>query len=75
MVDDKWILSEKDVCGRRSESLITAGFMGGLGELRGAGMSAEKAAEKVLTVSCEGDEASMPVMVNEREGGASGSMV
>ena len=41
----------------------------------GAGVSAEKAAGKVLTVSCDGDEASMLVMVNEREGGASGSMV
>ena len=75
MVDDELILSEKDVCGGRRESLITAGFMEGLGELMGVEMSAEKAAGKVLTVSCDGDEASMPVMLNERGGGASGSMV
>ena len=41
--------------------------MGGLGELMGAGMSAEKAAGKVLTVSCDGDERSKHANPGERE--------
>ena len=69
------IPSEKDVCGGRRESLITAGFLGGLEGLVGNGMRAETAVGSVLTVSCDGVEASMPILVNERGRGSSSSMV
>ena len=75
MVDDELIPSEKDVCGGRRESLITAGFLGGLEGLVGNGMRAETAVGSVLTVSCDGVEASMPILVNERGRGSSSSMV
>ena len=75
MVDDELIPSEKDVCGGRRESLITAGFLGGLEGLVGNGMRAETAVGSVLTVSCDGEEASMPILVNERGRGSSSSMV
>ena len=75
MVDDELIPSEKDVCGGRRESLITAGFLGSLKGLVGNGMRAETAVGSVLTVSCNGVEASMPILVNERARGSSSSMV
>jgi hypothetical protein len=75
VVDDELIPSEKDVCGGRRESLITAGFLGGLEGLVGNGMRAETAVGSVLTVSCDGVEASMPILVNERGRGSSSSMV
>ena len=71
MVDDELIRSEKDVCGGRGESLITAGFLGGLEGLVGAGMSAETAVGIVLSVSRVGNKTGVPFKVRGRGEGAS----
>ena len=61
MVDDELIISEKDVCGGIEESLITAGFLGGLEELVGTGMSTDAAVGNVLKVSGVCEETGMPL--------------